>query len=60
MPNVLRVEGLPPEAIQGLRARGHEVEATTFDSSVQIVVERDGHYRGASDPRRGGAPAKTP
>jgi gamma-glutamyltranspeptidase/glutathione hydrolase len=56
-PNVLRVERIDPEAITGLRAKGHEVEETTFESSVQIVIEQDGSYRGASDPRRGGAPA---
>ena len=56
-PNVLKVERLAPETIAALRAKGHEVEETTFDSSVQVVIEEDGHYRGASDPRRGGAPA---
>jgi gamma-glutamyltranspeptidase/glutathione hydrolase len=56
-PNVLKVERLPPETIAGLRAKGHEVEETAFESSVQIVIEQDGGYRGASDPRRGGAPA---
>jgi gamma-glutamyltranspeptidase/glutathione hydrolase len=56
-PNVLKVEGLAPETIQALRAKGHDVQETTFSSSVQVVVEEDGRYRGASDPRRGGAPA---
>jgi gamma-glutamyltranspeptidase/glutathione hydrolase len=56
-PNVLKVERIAPESIQALRAKGHEVEETTFESSVQIVIEQDGGYRGASDPRRGGAPA---
>jgi gamma-glutamyltranspeptidase/glutathione hydrolase len=56
-PNVLKVEGLAPDTIQALRAKGHEVQETTFGSSVQVVVEQDGHYRGASDPRRGGAPS---
>ena len=56
-PNVLKVERIAPDTIAGLRAKGHEVEATTFESSVQIAIEQDGGYRGASDPRRGGAPA---
>ena len=56
-PNVLKVEGLSPETIAALRALGHDVQETTFSSSVQVVVEQDGRYRGASDPRRGGAPA---
>ena len=47
-------------AIQALRAKGHDVQETTFGSSVQVAIEEDGGYRGASDPRRGGAPALAP
>jgi gamma-glutamyltranspeptidase/glutathione hydrolase len=56
-PNVLKAENLAPETIAALRAKGHEVQETTFSSSVQVAAEKDGRYRGASDPRRGGAPA---
>jgi gamma-glutamyltranspeptidase/glutathione hydrolase len=56
-PNVLKAEGLAPETIAALRAKGHDVQEATFSSSVQVVVEEDGRYRGASDPRRGGEPA---
>jgi gamma-glutamyltranspeptidase / glutathione hydrolase len=56
-PDVLQVERLAPETIAALRAKGHHVEETTFESSVQVVVQDAGQYRGASDPRRGGAPA---
>ncbi|MNC98214.1 Gamma-glutamyltranspeptidase precursor [compost metagenome] len=56
-PNVLKVERVSPGTIAALRAIGHEVQETTFGSSVQLVVGEDGRYRGASDPRRGGQPA---
>jgi gamma-glutamyltranspeptidase/glutathione hydrolase len=56
-PNVLKVEGLSEDTIAALRALGHDVQVTPFGSSVQVVIEEDGRYQGASDPRRGGAPA---
>ncbi len=57
-PNVLKVEqGVDPATIAALRAKGHDVQETTFSSAVQVVVQEGDRYRGASDPRRGGLPA---
>ena len=61
-PRVLSVdEGTPADVVEGLRARGHEVRQVAAFSAVQVVVrEADGDLLGASDPRKGGAPAGVP
>ena len=42
---------------QGLRRRGHRVEVSRSPTAVQMIVVKDGVRQGASDPRKGGAPA---
>jgi gamma-glutamyltranspeptidase/glutathione hydrolase len=57
-PNVLFVdEGVSPETIEALVAKGHGVQVKDFFSSVQLIHYADGVARGASDPRKGGWPA---
>ena len=56
-PDVLRVEPQTArDVVDGLRARGHEVEVSERDwSAVEaIVVGEDGSFHGAADPRRDG------
>lgn len=61
-PRVLSVdEGTPEDVVQGLRARGHQVRQVAAFSAVQVVLRQaDGSLLGASDPRKGGAPAGVP
>jgi gamma-glutamyltranspeptidase / glutathione hydrolase len=57
-PNVLRIESASEDVIDALKARGHEVEPSTFINTAQaIVLREDGSREAASDPRKGGAPA---
>lgn len=49
------------DVVDALKRRGHDVELTDRPSAVQAIrVDRDGVRHGASDPRKGGAPAATP
>ena len=50
-------EGVSPETIEALVAKGHAVKAMGFFSSVQLIHMHGGQARGASDPRKGGWPA---
>lgn len=58
-PRLLFVDGdTSPDTVAQLRARGHEVKAFDFFSSVQVVHQTgEGELLGASDPRKGGWPA---
>lgn len=40
--------------VAGLKARGHKVKMQELDSGANVIVVRDGHFIGASDPRREG------
>jgi gamma-glutamyltranspeptidase/glutathione hydrolase len=59
LPDILRFEvnGLFPEVVESLRARGHQVEERTgYSGDTQtIVLLPDGSATAVSDPRRGGA-----
>ena len=60
-PDLLRVEDAPEDVVTALEARGHEVESGRRINTVQaIVIDEDGVRAGASDPRKGGAPAAEP
>ena len=60
LPNKLWVEAdLPADVRQGLRRRGHELRAVKHPfTAVQVATQASkGQVAGASDPRKGGAPA---
>lgn len=63
VPHTLRYEaGMSEARVEGLRARGHELEEVEHSATVQlirIVRGEDGAVRllAASDPRKGGLPA---
>ncbi|MEZ4237495.1 MAG: gamma-glutamyltransferase [Myxococcota bacterium] len=59
LPNQLWVEpGVPDDVLRALRARGHEVVVREGFTAVQVLtVAPDHRVEGASDPRKGGAPA---
>jgi gamma-glutamyltranspeptidase/glutathione hydrolase len=54
--------GWPPELLESLRRRGHDVRAkeSRWASVQAILVSPDGRVVGASDPRRGGAAVTAP
>jgi gamma-glutamyltranspeptidase/glutathione hydrolase len=58
IPDTLSVEpGVPEDVVEGLRARGHEVEVSTrsWSAAESIAVDPEtGWHLGASDPRRDG------
>jgi len=55
-PDRLEVEsGFSPDAINSLRARGHNVQPSGGMGSLQTVLFEDGVFYGYSDPRRPGA-----
>ena len=56
IPHRVYVEEAMPEAIvEGLRARGHEVQSRrAWSASESIRVDADGWHLGAADPRRDG------
>jgi gamma-glutamyltranspeptidase/glutathione hydrolase len=62
-PNTLRIEETNPQpeaVVEGLRARGHDIEVHRHSAVVQLVrIQRDGEPRliAVSDPRKGGQPA---
>jgi len=47
-------EGMPEDAIAGLRARGHTIRILPFAAAVQVVARRDGRFHAAADARKGG------
>jgi len=49
--------GHPVDVQRALQERGHTLRVFPFFSAVQIVTRADGQTFGASDPRKGGAPA---
>lgn len=56
LPDEIRIEeGLSPDTIRLLEARGHEVEVKNAMGSTQSIMKVDGVLAGASDPRRVGA-----
>ncbi len=56
LPDELRVEeGLSPDTIALLRARGHEVVVKNAMGSTQSILKLEEGLSGASDPRRPGA-----
>jgi gamma-glutamyltranspeptidase/glutathione hydrolase len=61
-PDVLLVEPeVPADVVAALRRRGHRVVVSGAPTAVQaVVVDADGRRHGASDPRKGGAPAAWP
>jgi len=61
LPDELRVEqGLSPDTLSLLRARGHEVVETAATGSANSVLRVPGGFAGAADPRRRGALAAGP
>lgn len=50
-------EGLSPDTLALLAARGHALKSMAFFSAVQLIVEDEGGLSGGSDPRKGGWPA---
>lgn len=58
-PNLISYEkGLAPEVVEGLRKRGHNVEAVDSGGRTQaIAVTRDGKLVGVADPRSSGKAA---
>ena len=60
LPDVVRVDadGLRPETIAALRAKGHSVEESDrrWGDAQMIMVMPDGTLEGSSDPRGGGVP----
>lgn len=58
MPDQLSLdEGYPLDVVRNLEARGHTVKVWRAFSAVQAILVQDGVMWGASDPRKGGAPA---
>jgi len=56
LPDEIRIEeGLSPDTIRLLEARGHKVEVKNAMGSTQSIMAVDGILAGASDPRRPGA-----
>jgi gamma-glutamyltranspeptidase / glutathione hydrolase len=56
LPDEIRVEeGLSPDTINILEARGHEINVKNAMGSTQSIMRVDGVLAGASDPRRPGA-----
>ena len=56
LPDELRVEqGLSPDTLDLLAARGHDVVVRDTMGSTQSVMRGEGGYLGAADPRRPGA-----
>ncbi|MCX2725076.1 gamma-glutamyltransferase [Roseibium salinum] len=56
LPDEIRIEeGLSPDTIRLLEARGHQVEVKNAMGSTQSIMKADGVLAGASDPRRVGA-----
>nr|MEC9417635.1 gamma-glutamyltransferase [Pseudomonadota bacterium] len=56
LPDEIRIEeGLSPDTIRLLEARGHKVEVKNAMGSTQSIMLVDGVLAGASDPRRPGA-----
>ncbi|CTQ56712.1 Gamma-glutamyltranspeptidase precursor [Roseibium album] len=56
LPDEIRVEeGLSPDTINLLEARGHEINVKNAMGSTQSIMRVDGVLAGASDPRRPGA-----
>lgn len=51
-------QGVPGEVLEGLRARGYELEvlppASLYFGGAQMIERRDGQWVGAADPRRDG------
>jgi gamma-glutamyltranspeptidase/glutathione hydrolase len=43
--------------VEGLRARGHEVEPIDAVANVQLIKRTDNGWQAACDPRKGGRPA---
>ncbi len=50
-------EGLPPEVVESLRSRGHELrERGGYSGDVESIwIDPDGRFWGAADPRREGS-----
>ena len=58
MPDEIRFDRAPPRALEReLVRRGHKVSRKRVTGIVQAILIRDGELIGASDPRKGGAPA---
>ncbi|AQQ04550.1 gamma-glutamyltransferase [Roseibium algicola] len=56
LPDEIRIEeGLSPDTVRLLEARGHKVEVKNAMGSTQSIMLVDGILAGASDPRRPGA-----
>ncbi|GAA0785871.1 gamma-glutamyltransferase [Roseibium denhamense] len=55
-PDEIRIEeGISPDTIKLLEARGHKVETKNAMGSTQSIMKIDGKLAGSSDPRRDGA-----
>lgn len=58
LPDILSVErNIAPDAIRILRDQGHQIEVSKSLGSLQSIMNLDGVYMGAADPRRPGASA---
>jgi gamma-glutamyltranspeptidase/glutathione hydrolase len=51
-------EGVPLDVQRALQARGHELKQMPFFSAVQLVAADEHGLSAASDPRKGGSPAR--
>ncbi len=51
-------EGVPLDVQRALQSRGHELKQMPFFSSVQVVAADEHGLSAASDPRKGGYPAR--
>jgi gamma-glutamyltranspeptidase/glutathione hydrolase len=57
-PDVLRYEpALPTPAVEGLRGKGHRLEARDMIGKVNLVIRSPAGLEAAGEPRSGGAPA---
>lgn len=57
-PNTLYIEKEIPRDVQrALVSKGHQLQMGDAENVVQAVMFKDGIFTGASDPRKGGAPA---
>jgi gamma-glutamyltranspeptidase/glutathione hydrolase len=61
-PDVLQLEeGISPDTVKLLRARGHDVrDSRASMGSLQSVARKNGVFRGASDTRRPNAGSSAP
>jgi gamma-glutamyltranspeptidase/glutathione hydrolase len=59
LPDSIQIErgGFPEATLDGLRARGHGIEAGGYWGDVEAIIRTPAGWQGVSDPRRGGGGA---